>query len=615
MDNLFIKRATAIEKVAYRVNADASSWPKEALNSFLEDYPEFTSEDLQVNILKKDEERGYGIGSISFRNGTLSVPIIIRDWNLSSFDVLIAANSILPLTRDNLFSLFTNKSAYGTLKPEEDNGDFISKFDPALRAATSSYQAGAWGNSTKMGSLEEDYSFIDKISNTILKDDKEDILISLNNPLTKAMITNNDAVAKMNTKISSIESVPEVDIKESMSHSLPRDIQYIYKTGYNSYKGIFGNKEVHDPIVIDMTSEDVSSFDHIVLSPNPSVKTANSKKIACIKPIGSTNSEIVITEDGNWCEITPSTKIASYYVKTPLVVDNEDIKNIRGMDFLNFSSSIPSAGCTYVLKVGSDYTRPVEVLSTQWLENKLKVDTFDGLYKKSYYIVKGIKGIYAHDTEKNASYIGDDISWVKLQDQIMLDTPEIKMIDHIKKHGDNLFTFDGVTLNKYAKLVKKDEFDFNETMWALIQTGASKIDLEKCAMMSIGSIHEIDNLTCPYDLDEFCNMISEKSAEYIDTDFNKLSYIDHIVKIAVQSPTDTSVDAILSLGFMNKNNLQEFIAQVPAYEQVTSDLAKLLLYIRLGIQSVPEQPVRMAMKELTSVVERLRGIRKLSTVE
>ena len=88
-----------------------------------------------------------------------------------------------------------------------------------------------------------------------------------------------------------------------------------------------------------------------------------------------------------------------------------------------------------------------------------------------------------------------------------------------------------------------------------------------------------------------------------------------MIKIAAENPLKTTVDAVLSLGFINKNNIEEYVAQIPMYEQVCSDLAKLLLYIRLGMESTSEDPVRKAMQELTRVVERLRGLAKLNKVE
>jgi len=82
---------------------------------------------------------------------------------------------------------------------------------------------------------------------------------------------------------------------------------------------------------------------------------------------------------------------------------------------------------------------------------------------------------------------------------------------------------------------------------------------------------------------------------------------DEAIKIAadVASFSDKqSVDAVLALGLMNKDNLAEYISMIPLYERVMTQLAKLLLSIRVGMSGVSERVVQNAMHALSKVVKR-----------
>lgn len=66
-----------------------------------------------------------------------------------------------------------------------------------------------------------------------------------------------------------------------------------------------------------------------------------------------------------------------------------------------------------------------------------------------------------------------------------------------------------------------------------------------------------------------------------------------------------SVDALLSLNFINPDNLIVFLKNLPKFREVEENLAKLLLMARFGLEAVPEQAVENALKNLNLVDESL----------
>ena len=406
MKGLFVKDFIIKLAQATPVSQDAAQWPKQALNEFLAEFPEFTNEDLQVQMHRKDPEKGYAIGAITFRKGTIAVPIIIKEFAMSSFDVIVAMNKVMPLTRENLFTLFSNKQAYGTLAPIDTAGNFVSMFDPALRAASGEYSMNQY---SVKAAESVDYSFIDHLSDSTTAKVKNAILKLVNDDLELKVAFERNKTTEILDKIASLRENDKIDVKSTLSHALDRDIHYIYKTGANEYTGIFGSSQAYDPVVMKLTQNDIKDFDSLKLvkiacekgckCPKCSKKMPEKKKVAVFSILNDKINKLVIREDHKYAEIAPFEKLGDAY---------EEYK-------LELEGKMPEVGKKYVLKLGdNEVTRPWDVIRTTFLEgtHKFAVDVFDGLEKRSYYITKGIKGIYPHETEKKAYYISDSIDWV-----------------------------------------------------------------------------------------------------------------------------------------------------------------------------------------------------------
>lgn len=588
---------------AMPVSTDPSQWPKEALNEFLAQFPEFTNEDLRVQLTRKNPEKGYAVGAILFREGTIAVPIIIKGFSMSSFDVVVAINRIMPLTRENLFTLFSNKQAYGSLAPIDTGGDFISMFDPALRAAAAGY--GSTTYNLKSASAEsEDYSFIDRLSDSTTAKVKNQILTHVEaDPQIKRAFELNKTTDILE-KVATLKENDKIDVNKSLSHSLDRDIHYIYKTGADKYIGIFGSSQAYDPVTVDMTKNEAEDFESFKLAKcsTKSGKTDKKKrKLAVFSILDDKINKLIITEEGKYAEVAPYERFEDTYEAS------ED----------SLEAKIPEAGKTYVMKIGDNVTRPWDVINTTFLGgSQFKVDIANGLEKRAYYITKGINGVFPHETEKNAFYIGDSAEWYEISGNIDLDKPVVEYLDTVTKVSETMYEFTGPNLSKYASdYVPDHNLSFHEAVWGLIQSKADITALSKFSELQPGQKAEFRGLVTPPSLEKFANLVQEEYNERFGQDYGQSAYLFQLVKIAADNPLKTTVDAVLSLGFINKDNIEEYVAQVPMYEQVCSDLAKLLLYIRLGMESTPEEPVRKAMKELTKVVERLRGLGKLNKIE
>lgn len=80
----------------------------------------------------------------------------------------------------------------------------------------------------------------------------------------------------------------------------------------------------------------------------------------------------------------------------------------------------------------------------------------------------------------------------------------------------------------------------------------------------------------------------------------------NFIKEAAEIPDDNAtVDALLSLNFLNADNLAKFVAYKPVFDKVLDYLAELTLASRLGLKDVPESAAVSAMGKLMEIVDGL----------
>ena len=145
----------------------------------------------------------------------------------------------------------------------------------------------------------------------------------------------------------------------------------------------------------------------------------------------------------------------------------------------------------------------------------------------------------------------------------------------------------------------------DEAAWAVIHCGGTIGDLKKVANLKNSQIQPLrGQIDAPRSLNDTRDKIKQdKYASKIPTfDFN-------LIKEAAVLTDKASVDAVLSLGLMQKHNIEEYLEVIPTYEAVMSELAKLLLTARLGLSQLPPEPVKRAMDALTEVTIMLKAIR------
>jgi hypothetical protein len=87
--------------------------------------------------------------------------------------------------------------------------------------------------------------------------------------------------------------------------------------------------------------------------------------------------------------------------------------------------------------------------------------------------------------------------------------------------------------------------------------------------------------------------------------------IADLVKIAANLEDAQTVDSVLSLGFVNPDNVSRFASAKSMLWEVSHMLAKLLLAARLGMEDLPEESIRSAITHLQRIIDGLDRLKML----
>lgn len=90
------------------------------------------------------------------------------------------------------------------------------------------------------------------------------------------------------------------------------------------------------------------------------------------------------------------------------------------------------------------------------------------------------------------------------------------------------------------------------------------------------------------------------------------SPIGDLLKVAAAITDAQAVDSILSLGFVNSENIARFASAKSMLEDTSKMLAKLLLAARMGMNDIPEENVRAALLHMQKILDGLEKLKMLN---
>jgi hypothetical protein len=575
MDALFLDQEHLEKTATFYVDSDHTTWVKTIITRLLSEYPSLSNFELAVEWKNNDFKQGYAVGVINVQN-VAAIPIIIKDRAVSDMDVIIANGLTLPLNDTTLVAIFNNPEAFKETKIDSSRVFDQFLFNKDLDQPESDY------SSVKYASV------LEKVSSTVLEEDKKVLLDTMLDSMQEFITSDN---VEFIQKVADIKSIDVNDFAENLMRGLDMDRQYVYNDEQGNSVVKQASSRVNYTYRLDVTKPEADSC-QLKANSGELEKTASYERSNSYS-VGERT--LFLTKEGSYT-----------------IFDNNEIPaSVHNFEEMHTE---PSIGDTGVYVVGNTSTVPFEVLGIQKIAGvgQSQVAGFDGLKRVSYYPLNIERCEFVeHDMYKDAYFVPKNAKFVKLAEKITPHQYENLKNDvfehHITRDSAGMYSLIGKEFDKYAEC--NSELSYDDAMWRCVHCNVYDSELDKIAELKSGQMTKLAHVRSPLSLEKLESMITDEyNGKFV-------TIKDEAVKIAadVASFADKqSVDAVLALGLMNKDNISEYIAHIPLYERVMTQLAKLLLSIRVGMSSVKESNVQNAMHALSKVVVQLRGLHTIT---
>lgn len=198
------------------------------------------------------------------------------------------------------------------------------------------------------------------------------------------------------------------------------------------------------------------------------------------------------------------------------------------------------------------------------------------------------------------------VSLVGNEEAEALDVSEKAACVYVRSDGDN-FSFTGLPVTKLAA-VEKNWLSLDDAMFLLAGLGVDQSygvnKLAEAAAFQDARGIRVGRLIEP--LGGQVKQAMEQARGFVDS----LSGLKQpvLLKEAATFPDPSTVDVVLSLGFINPENVMSFVSYLPDMEDVQTKLCELLFSVRVGMKSVPQSALERAIRSLEETIEGLKVV-------
>lgn len=673
--NLFIDTPDAEDISMTQLSTDVTEWPDQIIAKLKERIPGAATASLSLKFMKKDDETGAATGSITVTNGSKSVvvPVVVKEFEMHPLDIMMSQGRILPLTQDSFSAIFSNgtESPFGVL----EEYPALTTVDRYLRGETlqNAIFPPNWGRYSfasdqsslvdqlqgtcdgesyirKIASDKKHLAFIERSGNLpilekianlhpvnmgefrqgidklvkrtrhVLKKDGPNRYTLLSsakntfNPAFTAMdrLTLGDFCAKVSAKPDSIlhdvdQNGEKIIIIEddsgdvkflSRAHTeaiVPANAYGRYnvrtnKTGTNVEGFVF-------PTVINFDQEITPTKLFIgkttsTIQPDifgTKVTTSDWMPESSCPAVGQTGTFVLRDENGGVATVPVTIKsiyMDAYESDTNMTIHAVDLS---GREFRIKTTGSRMDHLERIVKL-SETLKDGRAMSYYLIPSKMEwipMEGFDDVSSNPYeYSVKTA-------AEKVAERGGVNLSLVS--------------------QGYNEWTVRG--LQKYANAVGWDPNRLQSHEAKFLLAACTGLNEEKtAALMKTANTFgraDFNTATLP-------EIWEEKVASHIpaaEKIASQAAALRHdFFKVASYVENAQTVDALLSLNFVNGENVAKFVSKIPLFKAALSNLCACLIASRLGIREIPEQSAMSAVTKLGDVIRGLEILRSTQNV-
>jgi hypothetical protein len=245
-------------------------------------------------------------------------------------------------------------------------------------------------------------------------------------------------------------------------------------------------------------------------------------------------------------------------------------------------------------------------------EHKMHVETYDG---REMFV--DTQPNIQHPTEVDGTCIvPEDFKWLPLggEDVSLVDHPEewgqAKEASRayasviLRAGGEDSFSLSGLPLEKFAS----EEVNFlnlDDTLFLLAGLGTNLQYASEKIASSIATFSPVQ-----IRIGRNIKTAAEGIRESQQAAILKMAHIPNLrrslIKEAAFVPDPLAVDTVLSVGFINPENIMTFVSYLPQLDQSQGRLCELLVAARMGMTDVPTSPLEKCIKSIEEVIDGLK---------
>jgi hypothetical protein len=656
---LFINTTLEFEKLSAseaRLSDSADTWPQELYQELNKQHPYMGQYDITPEMTEVDGDRGYGYGYFTVTNKTarralgpggesmqaiegvrsIRIPVIIKETSCKPMDVFLSQDGkAQPLTETRVRAELYRPQLFDTPKDQPAGVSIADELYPPS-SGSRVLGGGQIVDMPKMSSAKPEF-LLEAIAPTILRGDLERVkdTIQKEAALLPALIGNQAAFPFIDF-LSEIEPTTAEDIAKVASRSITPDVIQLVRDG-ERYILKMANSQMFAPeeteadrfTMANSVGEDlVTKADQAgsaVVSTNPVVReTVEDEEVRIVDRFGYYRVKTlegkemvgwvfptVLDYDGTSLPMMVFTNgaVSSIQPEVAGSFAGQHTNIIRGRpEGHGFFYRVTSNGSVVAFIPSMCRNRFKDQKGTGFMVEALGGDVL------TLRPTPGFTGIQQLGESEFA--IPGDVRWapmgegaVKLMDKAEDFAKTAAIRDRkstVRIISDGVtWSFDGGAGLKKLSSDQKSSLDGADAHFLACSLGmepnyavAQLVKAAKKGPVLVRGCRTIH--TSVEKLAEF----RSSAAQIIKS--MPVKYI--MVKEAAILPDASSVDKVLSIGFINPENIQTFVEYIPEFEDTVCRLAELLVSTRLGMPDIPESAVKNSMERLDEVLE---GLKKL----
>jgi len=663
--DLFLDSKLTFEKLGMetRMGEDPEEWPTQILDELYRQVPFASDYTPKVVLRDVDADRRYAMGHIELINKLainprddatpensggkkkVLIPVIIKDGKLSPLDLIMCEGQVEPLTDERLRKALFRPSLFEAIRKRPGDMSMIEQLYPPHRqygGARGPIISDVGGGLTHTASAKPEL-LMDAILPTIKQAHVKEVTSQLNedHSLRQALL-GNEAVVPFISKLAEVEANPNPtgnDLMKQATAIVEPDVIQVKKIpgGFRikmaAREAIIPDaQDVDRPTAVgalggDLVSKVETDGTATVTATPAKKETLQDIEVGVVDTFGlyKVRSEDENKEMVGW--VFPKVMAFTGEVLPMAVFSNGSEsamqENIAGVPVARQTDVLDATpqglGCFYYsTPSGAQALVPVEVKSElespggsiyvaeTVLGEQVEITLSEGLKEVA---VQG-EGQYSIPAECGFLPLPNPINLASSPDAFTKTAQARAMSSAVRVITDGqLFSFEGQPIEKLAGVMDTKFLDLDDAVFMAALLGEEPGQIKEAFVKmrrqgkTEGWIEALPVTT-----------MKEKYAAARASASDFLSKMPNLrvglLKEAAPLEDPTSVDKILSVGFLNPENVSIFCSYLPEIEGTINKLSELLVAARLGLSSVDEGALQKALVHLDKVVA---GLRELGT--